>query len=140
MKKRGLIKGLEEFEWHHRVLLFVIVMILTIILSRTISIFYNPNPTIFGFELHHFDYGLLILFISFFLLLFGKKKILLHLLVGAIGFGLILDELWYVRSVIVDPGKDNLINYFPTLPVVIILAGSVIFVIFVINYIINKSK
>jgi len=140
MKKRGFIKELEKFGLHHKVFAFIIIMCLTIALIRLIVMIHNPNPIILNFELHHFDYGLLLLLVVCLLLLFGKKKYSLYLLLSAISFGLILDELWFIRSSIVDSEKNNLMNYITTFPIVVFFVIVIILIIFLINYLREKRK
>ena len=133
-KKRGLLKELEDFEMHHKIMAFIIIMVATIFLVRLSVMIHNPNPVLLNFELHHFDYGILLLLITSLLLLFGKKKNSLYLLMNAVAFGLVLDDIWFIRSNILDPGLEEVSIYNATFPVVLILIVAVILTIFMINY------
>ncbi len=139
MKKRGTIERFEDFEIHHKILLFIVVMCLAIILIRIGVQIYNPNPVLFGFEFHHFDYGLLLLFITTLFLLFGKKYELPYLVLAAISFGMILDDFVFIRSDLLKAGNQTLI-YNSTLPATIILAMAIIFTVLIVNHFIKKCK
>src|SRR3989339_1305093 len=95
--KESFFKKIENFELHHRVMIFVCLIILTILVTRGLVLIKDPNPTVFGFELHHFDYGLLLLLAMTILLLFGERKHLTYLVGSAVAIGLILDNLWFIR-------------------------------------------
>jgi hypothetical protein len=133
-KKKGLIRGLEDFEMHHKVIAFIVIMVITILFLRLSVMVHNPNPTIFSFELHHFDYGILLLLVMSLFLLFGKKKNSLYLLLTAISFGLILDDIWFIRSNILDPGVEEISIYNATIPIVILLVLSTIIAILLIDH------
>jgi len=131
---------LKDFEIYHQAGLFVMIMLLTIITTRIGVLIYNPNPFIFDFEIHHFDYGLLLLFTTSLMMLFGSKKTLSNLILTAIAFGLILDEIWFIRGNVFHPiEKSELTLYNSTLPyVTIILIITSIIVTLVGNY--SKKK
>ena len=133
-KKRGLIKELEDFEMHHKIIAFIVIMLTTIFLVRLSVMIHNPNPVLLNFELHHFDYGILLLLITSLFLLFGTKRNSLYLLMSAVAFGLVLDDIWFIRSNILDPGLEEVSIYNATFPVVIILVVAVILTVFLINY------
>ena len=137
MKKKWF-KELEEFEIHHKIFVFIAIICLTIILTRILVNFYNPNPVIANFEIHHFDYGLFLLLIMSLLFLFGKKKNSLYLILTGFAFGLILDEIWFIRMGI-NSGRDNLATYNTTFPSVVVLVIAIILVIFLINYFRGKK-
>lgn len=139
MKIRTFRAKIEKFEMHHKVLAFIIVMCLTIVISRLSVMVYNPNPIILNFELHHFDYGILLLLIVYLFLLFGKKRYPLYLLLSAIAFGLVLDELWFIRANI-SPERNNLLTYITTLPSVIVFVIIIILVSFFINHFRKRRK
>ena len=139
MRKKTFIKKIENFEMHHKILVFIIIMCLTIIISRLSVMVYNPNPVILNFELHHFDYGILLLLLVCLFLLFGKKRYSLYLFLSAIAFGLVLDELWFIRANIV-PEKNNLLTYITTLPSVIVFVIIIILIIFFINHFRKRRK
>jgi hypothetical protein len=139
-KKRGLLKELENFEMHHKIITFIVIMVVTIFFVRLSVMIHNPNPILLNFELHHFDYGILLLLITSLLLLFGKKRNSLYLLMSAVAFGLVLDDIWFIRSNILDPGIEEVSIYNATFPVVLILIVAVILAIFLINYFKEKRS
>lgn len=94
----GIIKKAERFETHHRIAAFCIVIVASIVVTRLAVLVHDPNPVIDGMELHHFDYGILLLLISSQLSLFGPKKFRdFYIVLTAIASGLILDEYWIIR-------------------------------------------
>lgn len=93
----AFLKQIEKFETHHKVAAFFTVMVLTVAFARIGTMFYDPNPVIFHLELHHFDYGVLLLITTSLLLLFGKRSSGLLLVLGAVAVGLIIDEYWFIR-------------------------------------------
>ena len=129
---------LKDFEIYHQAGLFVGVMLLTIILTRIGVLIYNPNPIIFDFEIHHFDYGLLLLFTTSLMMLFGSRKSLSNLILTAVAFGLILDEIWFIRGNIFNPIKSSeLTIYNSTLPYVTVI---IIFTAIIVTLIGTYSK
>lgn len=138
--KGKTVKRLGDFEIHHKILFFIIIFCLTILLLRIGVEIYNPNPIIGGFELHHFDYGLLLLFITTTLLLFGKRREFLYMTMAAVSFGMIFDDIMFIRTQDVMNLKDETLVYNSTLPGTIIIAVGIIFAILIINYFINKRK
>lgn len=70
---------------------FTLCFLLTLIISRIIIYFYDPNPLLFGIELHHFYYGIILLIISFTLI---KTKAFIPTL--AISIALIIDEFYFI--------------------------------------------
>jgi hypothetical protein len=133
-KLKQFFNRFEEFELHHKILIFLIILILTVVLTRFGVLFYNPNPVIFNFELHHFDYGMLLMMISILLILFGPKKYYLYLFISAVSFGLVLDELWFIRKSIIDPNITDLGVYNQTFPIVVLLIMVLIIIVLLINY------
>jgi hypothetical protein len=138
MKKT--IKSLEDWEIQHKILFFIIVFCLTIIFLRVGVQIYNPNPFIGGFELHHFDYGLILLSITAILLLFGKRREFLYMMLTAMSFGMIFDDIIFVRVGDVMNLKNETLVYNSTLPGTIIIAVIITFTILIINYFIKKNK
>jgi len=137
---KSFIKKLEQLELHHKIGAFIFIMIATIVLTRIGVAFYDPDPIIFDFEFHHFDYGLALLFIVCLLLLFSKKKYLIYLPLAAISFGLILDELWFIRKSVFNPGIDDLSPYVASYPSVILLIIFIVFAILLIDHFTKKSQ
>lgn len=135
-----IITQLEKWELHHRIIAFLAVMILTVAITRLAVFIHNPNPVFSSFEIHHFDYGIFLLLITNLLLLFGKPNLPIHLFTAGIAFGLIVDDLWFIRSNINDPGTNEVQVYNSTFFSVIILSMFVIFSILLINHFKKKKK
>jgi hypothetical protein len=133
-----IVKDAEKFELHHQILAFLIIILGTILFTRII-IYYiiDPNLIIFGLELHHFDYGLILLVIISLLLLFGKKHLKTYLVLMAISLGLIIDELWFIRKQI---GGNNPAIYNPSFVYVIIVALLVVLMAFLIKQLSQRIK
>ena len=135
MAKKKFFKKLKNFEKNHKMISFIFVMILTIILIRLSVMIYNPNITLLDFEFHHFDYGISILLITSLFLLFGEKRYSLYRVIHAIAFGVILDDLWFIRSNIIEKsGLEELLLYDSTFPSVIIFVLVILVILFLINY------
>ena len=135
-----ILKNLEEFETHHKILFFLIVMILTIFITRGIILIKNPNPAIAGFELHHFDYGLILLILSFLLLVFSKTRKKVHLILGAIAIGLIVDDIWFIRKSVLENQSTQTAIYNSTFSSVLILTIIITLILFLINHYSYKKK
>jgi hypothetical protein len=90
---------LEKFELKHKIFVFIGMIFLTVVSVRIGSNIHDPNPMIFGFEIHHFDYGILMLLSLTVLLLFDRSRdrYPVYLLLSAVSLGLIIDELYFVR-------------------------------------------
>jgi len=134
-----IVKWFERLEVHHKVLAFVGVMILAILITRFLVLFYDPNPVFFGVELHHFDYGLLLLMVGSVLLLFDRKRHHLYFVFVAMAIGLIIDQLWYIRGYYQEP-DHKLAVYNSTFAIAILLAVFFILVVLFINSVIKKKK
>lgn len=79
--------------------LFFIVLLGTILITR-LFLYFKPisAPTLKGFRIHHYHYGIVLLVISI---------AIKSLLVYAIGLGLFIDELTFILI----SGKDHKDNY-----------------------------
>jgi len=115
----AFLKKIEKFETHHKVTAFLAVMALTIAVARIGTLFYDPNPVIFHLELHHFDYGVLLLIVTSLILLFGKRPSGLFLILGAVAVGLIIDEYWFIRRAVEYRGSMSSVIVFATLVVLL---------------------
>jgi len=135
---RRFVAFLGELETHHQIFAFIMTFLLTIVIPRVGVRFYDPSPTLFGFEFHHFDYGFLLLLITTLVLLFGKQPDNSHLIIPAgIAWGLILDEFWFIRGNLGLPSDNQILVYNASLPSAMILT---IFVFLVIVLIRRKGK
>ncbi len=141
-QKNGVIKKVERFETHHRIIAFFLIVIGTITLTRLFVFVHNPNPLFFNFELHHFDYGVLLLLISTKLLLFGPKHHnLLYLFLVAVASGLIIDDYWFIRQSVVEHPALQTQLYNATFPsVVILILGAVLVVLFIHSLIQSRRR
>ena len=134
------MKKLSTLELHHRIITFVLVVCVTIIVTRAAVAVHDPNPKLFGFELHHFDYGLLLLFITNLLLLFGRTRYLLYLFLSAIAFGLVLDDLWFIRINTITSEKTETAIYNTTFSSVVVFVIAVILISMLINHFTKKRE
>lgn len=138
-KKLSLLKWYEGFEVHHKIIAFVGVMVLTFLITRFLVLFYNPNPILFGLELHHFDYGLFLLMVGAVLLLFDRKRHHLYFVFIAVSIALIIDELWYIRGYYQEPASA-LTFYNSTLAITGIFMVLFILIILFINSLVKKRE
>ena len=115
-------------------------MILTILFTRFYVFIHNPNPIFFNFELHHFDYGILLLLLTSLMLLFGTKKYNIYLLLAAVAIGLIIDDYWFIRKNVVENDLVQTKVYNSTFPSVVIFLVMTILLIFFINSVREKFK
>lgn len=137
---KNIFKKFDKFETHHRVLVFCLILIGTIIMTRFLVLFYNPNPVLFGIELHHFDYGVFLLLISSGLLLIEPKKYInFNLIFTAIASGFILDEYWLLRKSVVENTMGSIQLYNSSLPSVIVVSIITLLVILFFNSILKRS-
>jgi len=134
-EKKKRINKISKFENKHKIISFLIVLILTIVISRLITFLIDPNLTIASFELHHFHYGLILLIIMGILMLYQRGKFEINLILTAIAIGLIIDELYFISGKIRGP-----ITYSSTLTSVIIIGIILALVIEFIYYKIEKRK
>ncbi len=126
------IKRLEHLELHHKLGFFLSVMFLTILVIRVGVQFYNPNPFIFGVELHHFDYGLFLLILTLLLSLFGSRRLYpLCLALAAFSLALVIDEANFIRVNVIE--NVGLVEYNSTLVSVLIFLVVVAMVLYVIH-------
>lgn len=135
-----MFKKIGRFEVHHRIVFFFIILVGTIILFRLLGAVYNPDPVLLHLEVHHFDYGILLILISSQLLLFGPQKYhYAYLLLTAIASGLIIDEYWFIRRNVIE--STDSIQYNSTFPsVLILILMSVLIILFINSIMKNKSK
>lgn len=109
-----------NFELHHRILAFVLVMIGTIVFTRLAVQVYNPNPFLFHLEVHHFDYGIVLLIVTSLLLLFDVQRHFLYLLPAGIGMGLVLDEYFFIRKGALGTETAQLHSYNASISLVVL--------------------
>ena len=119
-----VIQKAEDFEIRHKIISFTLILIVTIVITRTIVSLGDPNVIIKGFEIHHFYYGLIILIITNLLLLYRRIHFKLALVLSAISIGLIIDELFFIGEKV----RGNL-TYSATVLPTITLAIIVILVL-----------
>lgn len=78
---------------------------ITVLLTRfLVFIFKKPSPTIKGFRIHHWMYGLL-----FTVILFGVSKFYTNIYLLSISTGVFLDEIGFI----IIRGKTHEDNYSP---------------------------
>ncbi|MFH0845860.1 MAG: hypothetical protein V1851_00440 [Patescibacteria group bacterium] len=112
------MKKTKEFFQKHEIFFITTVILITI--TRISVSFKNPNPSIFGFELHHFDYGLFLLIGVQLAIIFGNISRANCLIFSGIAIGLIIDDYWFIRSNIIDPSINEITLYQKTLPTIFI--------------------
>ncbi len=137
---RRFVQSFSDLELHHKVFIFIGEVFGTILVARFFADFYNVDPFLFGFELHHFDYGVILLIISVLLLLLddNRTRFPLYFLLSAISLGLMTDELWFIRNFNAYPNMTSAEIYNGTF-----LATMVIFLVIsamagIINFKIKK--
>lgn len=138
----GVTKKIERFETHHRILVFLLALIGTIFLTRIFVSIHNPNPIILNFELHHFDYGILLLLVSSKLLLFGPKNHnLIYMFLTAVASGLVIDDYLFIRKSVVEYPIQQTQIYNSTFPYVLILIVlTVLVTLFIQSFTKNRGK
>lgn len=110
-----ITKKIESLETHHQLRTFILIVGITIILTRLIVLIKDPEIIIYNYTLHHFYYGVILLVLVCILILFSEKHKSLFLNISAIAIGLIIDEFLFVL------GKSNgTEEYLKTLPSVIV--------------------
>ncbi len=130
----GLLKKIGNFRTHHHILFFSLIMLATVLFVRLSVQFYNPNPVLLGFELHHFDYGIIMLIIAVLLLLFGNQEHHdFYLIVAAIGTGLVLDDYIFIKKNMVENHALQTEIYNSTIPYAIVAIITSLLVILFIN-------
>lgn len=138
--ERTLRWRLEEWELHHTVGAFLGVVLLTIAWYRLSTLVIDPNPVIRGLEIHHFDYGLVLLILTTIVLLFRQGKHPLMLVVAGYSIGSIIDELWFIRSSVSTPvlmsGTDI---YRSTLGSAILLLMLFVIIVLLIDHLKTKG-
>lgn len=97
-------------------------MIASVLITRVAVFIHNPNPVFFNFEIHHFDYGILLLLLNTFFMIFGIRHDSLHITLAGIATGLIIDDYWFIRQSVVENDRIQMQLYNATLPAAIIFA------------------
>ena len=128
-----IIKKIEDLEIKHKILFFSLTMLLTVLITRIIVFIKDPNIFLFGYELHHFYYGIILLLITNLFMLFGHRNYKIHMILSGIGIGLILDEFIFVI------GKLDNSKYFLTIPSALIFFLIVICIVFIIRKFSNNK-
>jgi len=98
MIRKSFIRTLGDFELKHKITSFIAIIILTFVVTRTITLFNDPNIFLKGYELHHFYFGVALLILVSVLLIFSKKRHLFYLTLSAFSIGLILDEFLFIMG------------------------------------------
>lgn len=139
MDIKKLKNPLENPEVHHKILLFWLTMIISVLITRLIVFVHNPNPVFFNFELHHFDYGIMCLLLNTFFMIFGIKHDSLHITLAGFATGMIVDDYWFIRKSVVENDAIQTQLYNATLPAAIIFASLATFCILFISARKNKK-
>lgn len=134
-------KKIARFEMHHQILFFSALLIGTIVLIRIGVQFYNPNPVFFGFELHHFDYGVIFLLFTAKLLLFGSPRFKpLYLICVAIASALIIDGYMALRLSVTENQSSALQHYNDTIGSVVIAVTTTVLALLFVRALLKKKK
>lgn len=140
--KKGILNRFEDFETHHKILTFVLIILATILFVRLAVLVYDPVPIIHGFEIHHFDYGFILLLITTLWLLFDRSHYKTCFVLCGIAVGLLVDDFWYIRSQIgrVQDVKGDFSFYTSTIPVVVLLVVFIVLAILLIRHFAKRKK
>jgi len=118
----NFLRRIGRFETHHRILFYTLVLIATVFFIRLVVQVYNPNPVFFNLELHHFDYGVILLLITVKLLLFGSRRYQnLYLVLAAISTAFIVDGYLALRLTVVEVPDTPLEMYNGTIGSVVVI-------------------
>ena len=125
-----MLQNLLSFErYKNKPFYFIIILVLTIFITRIITYYIlDPNILLFGFELHHLYYGIILLIITSIMSVFNKNDKISSILY-AISLGLIIDEFEYALK-----GFGDINKYAATLPSVIVITLLIILTIVIIQY------
>jgi len=126
----------SEIIHKHKAIWYIVVILISIAIARLTVLFYDPTPVILGFEIHHFDYGLIILLIITSMMLLKKKISSLDITISAIAMGMILDEVGFLRLNLLE----NVMVYGQTLSTTIITAIIFLVAILLLIKLFNKNK
>ena len=121
----------------YKAIIFIAVMLLTIVVIRIGTQFSDPDLTVGTFEFHHFDYGLILLFLSVILLIFDKKRQFIYMVLAAVSFGMVIDEFWFMRTNFSVPKAAEMSIYYSTLLPTVIIAIAVSLAVLGINRLVN---
>lgn len=133
--RKSVIERIKDFEIKHKIISFLIVLILTIIITRIIVAIFDPNFAIKGFEIHHFYYGLVLLIIVSLMMLYRKGGFPLHLILVAMSIGLIIDEFIFILTKV-----RGVITYTSTFSSAIIAIIIIMLIVEFIYWKLGKNK
>jgi len=128
---------------HSKIYYFSFSTILGLIIGRVAGIFdtflENPNPIIiYGVEMHHFYYGLILLCITLPLIFYIKKNKKIIILAG-LGYGIMLDDLVLIIKLPYISYENVNSQYMSTLPFTIIFLA-IFIIIGIYHFYIDKYK
>jgi hypothetical protein len=107
-------------------MVFLIVFILTIALTRLLTFIKDPNVIIWGYELHHFYYGIILLVIVNLFMIFGRSKASsTYLVFSAVAIAWIADEFLFILGGLANE------DYFSTISGA--LVSAIIVVVFILS-------
>ena len=124
------MKKLEATIRKHKTFWYVSVALGAIIFTRIyVNFVHDPGPSLFGLELHHFDYALITFIVTTLVQMFMKKASVYFLMVNAFSLGWLIDEIPYIRFNIVDKGLEYYNgSLFPVLMIFIVVPLTILFV------------
>jgi hypothetical protein len=88
----------NKFKVRNKEIKFVMILLLTIVVTRIITDYKDLDLRILGYELHHFYYGLALLIIINLAMLFGRHHPRLYTYLSAFALGLVADELLFIMG------------------------------------------
>mgnify|MGYP001586761227 CR=1 FL=1 len=131
----GTLKIIETFETRHKIISLLGIIIVTILVTRLLVLIVDLNWIIYGFEVHHFYYGLILLIIVSLTMLYQRTRFRFNLIFLGIALGLITDEFVFIGTQIRDNG-----NYPSPLSSLIIFTIIILFLVEFIFYRLGKKR
>ncbi len=126
MKERDDNKN--PFQIKNKFLSFLIIFILTITITRILTYYNDLDLMLFGYELHHFYYGITILVIVLIAVLFGNFHKKLYLGLSAVGLGLVADEFLFILGGFRNSEYPSTVTHMIyTVAVVLIILGIILY-------------
>lgn len=88
----------NHFQFKNKLAYFLIIFFLTILITRIFISYKDLDIFLFGYELHHFYYGVTLLVILNIAILFGRFHPKLYTCLSAFALGLIADEFLFIMK------------------------------------------
>jgi hypothetical protein len=113
----------NKFIVKNKIVLFIVTLLLTVVVTRVLTHYKDLDIILFGYELHHFYYGVALLIIINLAILFGKHYPRFYLYGSAVAIGLIADEFSFVMKGLRNAEYSSTVTHsiFVTLVVIAVL-------------------